>query len=190
MLSDWTKVFELKPRFLFALWFLGLLLLFLPGGFADRFGVISIRDSYRGLIGFVTLASFSLWLVQLFSVLMAWRHDQKRKVEILAALDALSKEEQFLFAYCLDRNQRTVCLPIIDKAATSLCQKGLLESTNRFGDSLAWPFTIPKFVWKRLQQVRPQVLPDEKRLDPTLQREFGDFERFLHRHDRRPSLHQ
>jgi hypothetical protein len=188
MWSDWLKIIQLKPRFLFGLGLLGVLLLFLPSSLVGSFGIISVRDSYRGWIGTATLAAFAFWGVQLLPSLKAWLHERKRKSEILMSLDALSKEEQFLLAYCLDRNQRTVCLPMIDRAATSLCQKGLLVSANRFADSLAWPFTIPNFVWEHLQLISPQILPEEERVNPEVRRRFDEFERFLHRHDRGPSL--
>src|SRR6266513_1374112 len=57
---EWVKVFELKPRYLLAVWLFGALLLLLPAYVSERFGFASIVTHYRGWIGLGTLAFFVL----------------------------------------------------------------------------------------------------------------------------------
>src|SRR3989338_1531143 len=65
MWPDWLKVIQLSPRFLFGLWFLGVLILFLPPTLSDNLGISEIRKDYKGWIGIATLAAFAFWVVQL-----------------------------------------------------------------------------------------------------------------------------
>src|SRR3954467_8632772 len=99
---DYIKVFELKPRYLFTLWFLGAVILLMPSHLADRFGFSTILNPYRGWIGLGTMAVFTLWLVQLWASVIWPRYQSKKqdreekmllarsKDDVLASLNTLS----------------------------------------------------------------------------------------------------
>jgi hypothetical protein len=148
---DWLKVIQLKPRFLFGLWFLGAMILAMPTRLATQLGVDAIRDSFRAWIGVATLAALSFWIVQLTPSLQAWWKYCKRRSEALGNLESLSSREREILAYCLRRNQRTVDIPLEDPAARSLQSKGLLEAVAGYGNATEWPWTVPTWAWKHLK---------------------------------------
>lgn len=178
---DWLKLIQLKPRFLFGIWLVGVLVLFIPETVAGKFGIDVLRNNYRAWIGLATLAAFAFWVVQLIPGFQQRRLAKLRKKEVLKSLDSLSSEEWFLLAYCLHRGQQTICLKMGDKAATALCQKGLLVCGTGVGDPLGWPFTIPMFVWEHLLVNRSRYLPNP--LPPELEQSFRDFDQYLRRYD-------
>lgn len=184
MWPDWLKVIQLSPRFLFGLWFLGLLILFLPPTLAESFGISEIRKDYRGWIGIATLAGFSFWVVQLIPSFQTMYRRRKLRREILSCVNSLSQNESRLLAYCVYRGQRTIPLPITNSTAVSLRQKGILEQAGGTGSALAWPYTIPSFVWKYLISHRPTLFSELENLRPNerekvlneLKRSFGGLQ--------------
>jgi len=176
---DWIKVIQLKPRYLFGLCFLGSLILLVPVNFANTLGITIIRDSYRGWIGLLTLGSFTFGAVQLLPSIQIWKQERKRAAKIFESIHTLSKDENFLLAYCLDRNQRTICLKLVDSAGASLCQKGILERASGTGSMLAWPHTIPSFVWVHLLLHKEEILPEHMRLNSEVREAFANFDRAL-----------
>lgn len=193
--ADYIKIFELKPRYLFAVWFFGALLLLLPSYITDRFGFTAITNSYRGWIGLATLAVFTLWIVQMWS----WYEERKEKgkvkseaeakaqaearqqeeqlaqahVEALRSLSTLSAGEQRLIMYALYNNQQTVVTRFTDQAAQALRSKRLLVAAGQ-GDAFNFPFTIPNFVWDHLQKHKAEFLPQE--VIPAFERWMEMFE--------------
>lgn len=164
---EWVKIFDLKPRYLFAVWFFGSLLLLSPFSISSRFGFAAIVNQYRGWIGLSTIAFFTLWAVQLFSVYREILN--KRKVEqagvdeqtsreetILRSITTLSKHELFLLAYAVDQNQQTIFTTRANRFALALVAKRLLILAPT-GDVLQYPFTIPHFVWDYLQVHRDEL---------------------------------
>jgi hypothetical protein len=170
---EWTKIFDLKARYLFAVWLFGSLLLLSPLSISSKFGFASIVDSYRGWIGLSTIGFFTLWTVQLFSGYREAR--QKRKVElaeiakrdeedlrvrdkqskmreeVLRSVSTLSKNELFLLAYAVDQNQQTIFASRANRFALALVAKHLLIPAPT-GNIVQYPYTIPNFVWDYLQQ--------------------------------------
>lgn len=181
--SDLLKAIQLKPRFLFGLWLVGMFLLSFPDRLATKFGVREIRNSGRGLIGLVTIGAFAFWLVQLIPV---WRQaiaNRRSKRQVIESLDSLSSDEWFVLAYCIDRNQRTVTLEIDHRAAGALLAKGLLRIPAGMCNILAVPYTIPSYLWKHLQEHRSQLLPDDELQQPKVQDRFNELDRHIHRYD-------
>lgn len=152
--SDWLKAIQLKPRFLFGIWFLGMLVLFLPDFVAARFGIVEARIALQPWIGLGTLAAFSFWVIQLIPSLSSYWRKLKVRRQIIRALDFTSPEEWVLLAYCLKQNQQTVTLSLVDRAAKSLAARGILEPAGGVGNQLAWPYTIPTFLWIHLLKNR------------------------------------
>ena len=173
MWPDWLKVIQLKPRFLFAICVLGVVILWLPQSLADIFGVAEIRQVHRTWIGLVTLAGFIFWMVQLLPCLTEWNLQRKLPKLALEAIESLSEEEKLILAYCLVKNQRTILLPISNPAVAALCDKWLLEKAEE-GNILRYPYTVPLQVWRRLAVYQDQLLPNG--LTAEVRRTFDDFE--------------
>ena len=137
---EWVKVFELKPRYLLAVWLFGALLLLSPAYVSERFGFASIVTHYRGWIGLGTLAFFVLWVVQLTAILKDKKEKkarskeeqiqaQERRTEILKTVNTLSKNESFILLYSLHQNQQTVFAALSNRYVQAMCAKGLLKTS-------------------------------------------------------------
>ncbi len=146
--KSWWKSLQAKARYLFGVWLLGLLLLGLPVPWSDFLGITTLRESFRGYIGFVTLAAFVFWVIALIPFVE--RRLARRR--ILQNLRSLSDGEKRILAYCLLHDQRTIAREVGDPSAVALCNKGLLSQAGGLIDMAKIPFTIPMFVWVRLQQ--------------------------------------
>ncbi|MBI4529542.1 MAG: superinfection exclusion B family protein [Deltaproteobacteria bacterium] len=156
----------------------------MPPTLAESFGISEIRKDYRGWIGIATLAGFSFWVVQLIPSFQTMYRRRKLRREILSCVNSLSQNESRLLAYCVYRGQRTIPLPITNSTAVSLRQKGILEQAGGTGSALAWPYTIPSFVWKYLISHRPTLFSELENLRPNerekvlneLKRSFGGLQ--------------
>jgi len=178
---DWLKLIQLKPRFLFGIWFFGALLLFLPDRIAVGFGIVELRGTLRGLIGLLTLLAFTFWFVQLLPLWHTRRIVKRARAQAFRSLQSLSAEEWLLVAYCLNRQQQTITLELTHAAAGALKAKGIFVMAGGVGNSLAWPFTVPDFLWDYLR-ANPHVIFNDPN-DPQLQARFEGIEHHIHRHD-------
>jgi hypothetical protein len=150
---DWLKAIQLKARYLFGIWSLGLFILLMPKAWADALRIEPIRDTTGGFIGIASITAFVFWLVALIEVIEKWREQRKQVAVVLEALDSLSRRERFLLSYCLVRKRQTLLLPGASSegnTAAGLCQKGVMIRAAGMQNILAWPHLIPPFVWKEL----------------------------------------
>jgi len=181
-LRDALDAIQLKPRFLFGVFLLGLLLLVLPAAVMDLLGVTALRNQMRPWIGIVTLAAFAFWLVQLWPVVSGcWQRRHVRKA-VLKRLDSLSDDERLLLAYCLSRNRLTVLLTTGThewNTATALREKGLLRQASGGHSILAVPFTVPELVWLELQVRRHEFLPSDNQQRQQLNGLFARLDRIV-----------
>jgi len=165
LFSDWFKAIQLKPRFLFGFFILGILILLLPKDFAYFFGITDLRNQYRGWIGVGTLAAFCFWLVQLWPKFRDWLDARQEEKKVLKNLNTLTKKEYLVLAFRLHRGTQrwneTEETREIDfgeygdskhEIYSSLFQQGLLleESVSIY--------QIPLFVWKHLQKNKSKFL--------------------------------
>lgn len=170
---DLIKLIQLKPRFLFGIWFSGSIIIFGPDLLINGLGLDSFRLNYRIWIGLVTLCAFSFWLVQLIPFIQNKWLIRKRKNTVIQSLESLSDAEFALLLYCYENNRRTICLEITHSTASALCQKGLLDRSGvEIGSSIAWPFTVPFFVWEKL----PGILTGERNKKPEIRRLLALYE--------------
>lgn len=182
--ADWLKAIQLKPRFLFGLFFLGVVVLGMPDCWSDFLGFACIRHQYRGLISVGTIAAFVFWVVQLVPVIRQRIRTARARKQVIASIDSLAMEERLLLAYCIARGQRTVTLELTDRVAQALATKGLLVRATGTSSILAWPFTIVDFVWEYLNDNPGRLFGDSP---PTTQQQLAFFQRMdehIHRHDR------
>lgn len=183
--ADLLKIVsELKPRYFFAIWFPGAILVFAPVALLERLGFTAFVEQYRGWIGVITFICFMLWLVQLYSHLSEKRKDKiakkqieieqqekarlstekelKKQEEILEHFDSLSDGEKFLLQCALARNQQTIITHLSDPHAVSLCHKRIIVSAPK-GDMLNFPFQIPSFVWEFMKENEDMILPQNQK---------------------------
>lgn len=179
-LRDALDVIQLKPRFLFGIFLVGLLLVVLPGAAANVLGVTALRDQIRPWIAIATLAAFAFWLVQLWPIASGWWQRRQHQKAIIARLDSLSEDERALLAYCLARNRSTLLLEANERwfnAATALCQKGLMQKATGVIDACAWPHTIRDFVWAELQRRGGDFVPAEGTRAELLEERFASLDK-------------
>ncbi|HWA09529.1 MAG TPA: super-infection exclusion protein B [Opitutaceae bacterium] len=183
---DWLKITQLRARFLFVIWFVSGFVLFAPDRWLFAFGLLDFRRAQLHWIGIVTLTTFVLWVVQVFEFFVRKAKTNNFKKNALAALNALSHPEFIIIAYCLRNRQQTITLEVTHQYAHALAQKGLLVAASGAGNSLAWPFTIPPFVWDHLLETEEQLYQWHK-VDPDSHlfiAELQSLNRHIHRHDR------
>jgi hypothetical protein len=172
---DWLKAIQLKPRYLFGIFMLGLLIVLLPKPITDTFGITEFREHYRSWVGLFTLAAFCLWLVHLWPWFYSRFVDTPRQKKTVSNyLDTLNELELFILRYCLFKGCQTVYLPFGNKVAQSLSQKGIVVPYS-VGDQIAFPYTIPTQVWNVLLSRKEEILPASV-LNEGLKQEFKEFE--------------
>lgn len=158
--ENFLKLIELKARYFFALWVLGSLLIFLPLSIKEQMGLANLPLVIKPWIGIITLVSFVMWVTQLFQVLRDWFKLRRMRAEIINQLETLSTDERDIFIVCLAKNQRTIHRNITDPDTHSLISKRLLVQAAGSGNMLAWPFTVPTFVWKHLKENEEILFPE------------------------------
>jgi len=181
-LRDALDAIQLKPRFLFGIFLLGLLLLVLPAAITNVLGVTELRGQIRPWVGIATLAAFAFWSVQLWPRLSGWCQRRQARRAVLKSLDSLSAEESLILAYCLSRNRLTVLLATASRewnTATGLCEKGLLRRASVGHSILAVPFTVPDFVWTELWLRLHEFLPNEDQAMQHLESRFARLDRVV-----------
>ena len=88
-----------------------------------------------------------------------------------------------LLAFCLNRNQQTVTLEITHRIAGALVAKNMLIMASGVGNQLAWPFTIPDFLWHHIRANPQLIYGRDDPNDPQLQSAFQRIESHIHRWD-------
>lgn len=180
-LPSWIKaIVDLKPKFLFGVWFLGVLILFLPKDISDELGFTSAIDPYKGLIGLITLAAFIFWLVQLepWTRITQWRSAYKKRIQINRVdqdITALSPDEKLRLAYCLDRNRTYIVLDINDPIAISLRRKGILIP-NPSSESPYRAHRVSELAWEQLQKNKSKLFQESFWHDPQVRHSFDQLD--------------
>jgi hypothetical protein len=177
-LPDWLKIFELKPRFLFAIWVIGALFLYLPVQTKDTIGITEFITTYRTFIGIATIVAFVLWIIQLepWEIIFDLLNEKRFNKEFSAKIDDLSDEERILLAYCIARKKQTIHLTVNHSVATSLRAKGFLNYIDGIFNSHSTPFTIPSFVWKELQNHKNELLEKDDWENPKVNEIFQELD--------------
>jgi Super-infection exclusion protein B len=100
---DWLKIFHLKPRYFFAVFFFGTLVLFLPTDVATKFGILALRVCYLPWVGGGTLAAFVLWAVHIVPWINDKIAERRYRTQVLQNLSGLTMQERFLLCFCVHR---------------------------------------------------------------------------------------
>ena len=141
-LGEVLKVFELKTKYFFAIWFVGVILLFAPDSWLARLGLTSFLESYRGWVGLIALIFLVLWGVSIFSDFRAYwkkkreeKQDKKELAEFketaLTRINSLSQGERFLPQYAVVKNYQVVYAHYTSRYAQGLVRKGLLTASGQ-----------------------------------------------------------
>ena len=185
-LPDWLKIFELKPRFFFAMWAIGALFLFLPVQVKETLGITQFVSSYRTIIGIASIISLVLWVVQLepWELVFDALNERKFRKEFSSKLAELSDSERILLAYCVARKKQTIHLYAMHATATALRAKGFLGYVGGIVNTSSMPFNIPSFVWRELISHKYELLekgdwesPDAEKIFQEMDRQMAENER-------------
>jgi len=152
-IARWVKAITgLKPRFLFVLWFLCVVLALLPYGRLPSVQPLQTLYEHRWWLWLLALVFLSLWFAQLVpGVTDALRRRAARR-GVLSRLVSLSDDERLILLYCLTHKQQSVALARSDPDAVSLVHKGfLVVPGGAVVDARACPHAIPDFVWKHMR---------------------------------------
>jgi Super-infection exclusion protein B len=177
--DTFLKLFEHR-LLLFGIFAVCAIFWILPTSIANYLRVADFRELHRTAVSLVGGTAFVLWAVQLWPLFVRLARSKLRaskdRSQTLRNLETLSRDELFVLAFCLDRNQRTVALYPFGQRATALVQKGLLVPAN-YGTALEFNHTIPDFVWDELQRRRNEILPADTYELEAIKFEFDEFER-------------
>lgn len=180
---DWLKAIQLKPRFLFGAFLLTALLLFAPPELLNKLGLSIQGTSWQPYVGLVCLGCFILWLIQTIPSINAWRYQRNNQQLVIDRLSSLSLGEWTILWYCLDKNQQTVGLSATDKIATSLASKGILYVPAGQYSILAYPYSIPDFLWNYLIKNKERIFNKIPLEESEVRARVLGLEQHIHRHD-------
>jgi hypothetical protein len=109
-----------------------------------------------------TLGFFSLWAITMVTHYLKWRKagalELERQDRSLQYLWMLNDEEWAILAYCLIYREQTVLVELTNPAANALTSKGLLLRAGTGQNILAFPHTVPPFVWIQLRAFEGRFL--------------------------------
>jgi hypothetical protein len=185
--SDLLKIFDLKPRFFFAIGLIGALTLFLPQQIKDTLGITQLVDTYRSIVGTVTLISFVLWIVQLqpWKLILGLIEKRNFKKEFVNKLADLSDNERILLAYCVSRRKQTIHLNMMHAVATALRAKGFLGYVEGGVYVTSMPFSIYPHVWKELINHKFDLFSKEDWENPKMEDVFKNIDQQMVENERK-----
>lgn len=159
------------------------LLLFIPKSILRVIEVLTIVDSYRGVIWIVFLFSILVYSYEKGKTLFAYikiKFDKRTYLkQVISNLDGLSPQEQAWIYYCLKNNNRTLIATAANETAVSLENKGLVYRPTGNYSILDTPYTLHTIVWDYLKKNKEIFCPQEKLNDQTYNREVTKFIRNL-----------
>ncbi len=169
----WVKALvELKPRFLFGLCSVCVVLALLPGVLRTAAPMQALYPA-RGWLWLAALVFLTLGFVQLVpSVGDALRRRAARR-HALSHLPSLSFGELLILLHCWTDQCQSVPLEVSDPHAVSLVHKGLLERAGGTVDIRACPHTVPDFVWRHIQSHPDSVWRHWDPNSPEVRRELA-----------------
>ena len=175
-MEKFLQIIHLKPRSLFGISIVGILLLFNPYGILISFGLENIVDEYRGLIGFITLVTIVFFVIELIPWIKNKYFIHSYNKQVLSYLESLSQDESFMLLYCKKNNMRSLSLSLTNSIANSLVSKGILEQAGGTGNMTAWTYTVSDVVWNKITK-NEHILPtisdeDLKRYEEYMYNEF------------------
>lgn len=157
---DFSKIGEfivkiIKPRYLFGIFLVCILLAFIKYSLATKFlWLQTMIDKNKSIIFIIALISGVLWVIEI--ILLIWNSvckqvsRQREKRQIKKRLKYLTLKEKQLLCYCIQNNILTISLPLGHSVAHSLCDKGILIRAAGVGHMREWPYNIDDWLWEYL----------------------------------------
>lgn len=163
------------------------ILLFIPKNILQDIEVLSIVNSYRGIIWIIFLFSFLIYTYDKGKLLVNYI---KKKIEgsikkaeykkrVISNLEGLSPQEEAWIYYCLKNNNRTLIATAAKETAVSLENKGIVYRPSSSYSVLETPFTINTVTWEYLCQNKDKYCSQEKLNDQNYNQDVIEFIRDL-----------
>lgn len=173
------KVFDLLLQLALPVAIASFVVVYMPEEMAQEQGLYEIQRDYKGWFLIAGIIGLSSWAASFLKYTKnKWVSSSLRKKErhnIIESLSSLSEEENTLVGYCLLLNRRTITVPLINSVANSLVSKGLLIQARGGGNMLAWPYTIPDFVWIHLQIIKHEWFSADDLMNDNLRQNYQAF---------------
>lgn len=181
-------IFSLVGKFSSAFVIFTGVVLFAPEEAAKAMAIDAFRSDNSTVLWLVFLLSLSMLLSYAGKELWSWGHPlisnwwakRKRLNVLLLRLDSLSDREKLWITCCLYANRQTMNAPITAQPPSALMSKSLLIAGD--GHAMDMSFTIPDDIWKHLQTVKSNYIPNElsDRDRKQLEAELQSYRRSLH----------
>ena len=163
------------------------LLIFLPKSVLSNIDVLTIVNSYRGIIWLIFLFSFLMYTYDkgkiLTKVIVNKIERRKRNAaylnQVISNLEGLSEQEKAWIYFCLKENKRTLIATSTKETAVSLENKGLVLRPRGCYSVLDTPFTFYPIVWSHLCKNKETFCPQERLKDVNYNRDVINFVRDL-----------
>lgn len=162
--------------------------LFVPEKLAKAMAIETFRSDNSTVIWLVFLLSLSMLLSYAGKGFWNWSYPlisnwwaKRRRLEVLVSrLASLSEREKLWITCCLYENRQTMNAPITAQPPSALRSKNLLVVGD--GHAMDMSFTIPDNIWKYLQSVKSNYIPEElsDRDRRQLEADLQSYRRSLH----------
>jgi len=179
-IGDLIRAAHGPARVLYAITAIGLFFLLMPTSWTHWLGMREALTMWRGWIALATVSSFSFGTASLVPAVMRFFREKAAIRARVRSLDSLSGGEKLLLGYCAARGRRTVLLSLDSTAgnvAGGLCQKGVMEQAAGTHNILAWPFSVPEFLWPSVTRRVDSLLGANWRSNVELVKEFARLDK-------------
>jgi len=179
-----SKILDAVERYAWVVFLTAGFVLFVPDDAARQFGILALRNSYKGMWWIVLVLAFSLSMVAAFRYLNRrifdeWLRGRREASELQEArrrireslalrLRSLDPREQMWIKCCLFYNMQTLSAAATDSTANSLHDKGIVDrgtghEESGTGQILNLAFHLPDQVWLYLLEHKDEFLPVHQR---------------------------
>lgn len=159
------------------------ILLFAPKSILHDIEVLSIVNTYRGIIWIIFLFSFLIYVYDKGKLIVSYINNKMKKAEykkqVISHLEGMSPQEEAWIYYCLKNNNRTLIATAAKETAVSLENKGIVYRPSSSYSVLETPFTINTIVWEYLCKNKDKYCPIEKINDQDYNQDVIKFIRDL-----------
>ena len=81
---------------------------------------------------------------------------------VIKGLDSLDEDEKAIITFLVTDNRKSFSTTVTHGPTGQLVQKGLLLPANGVHSGVAWPHTVPEFVWDELQKRKAEFTTKKK----------------------------
>lgn len=157
---DWGKIVDsikLSPRYIFALFLTGLLLLFLPMAFLERTGLVPFRQRFLPYIGAVTLLSGTLLIAHVGAFIVNWFKGKMNLRTMHKSLKCLTIAEKEALRPFIFEDEASRDFAVNDGVAGGLHAKRILYPSSNMGMGFEFPYNMQPWARQYLKK-HPKLL--------------------------------